>query len=33
VSEIITRCPCAFKENGDENAQILVDNIDIKTFK
>ena len=27
------RCPGAFKETGDDNAQLLVDNFDAKTFE
>jgi hypothetical protein len=32
VSEIVAKCPSAFKENGEDNAQILVDSLDGKTF-
>lgn len=33
VTEVQTRCPSAFKEVGDDNAQLLVDNMDVKTFR
>ena len=33
VAEIIKKCPSAFKENDDENAQLHVDNLDLVTFQ
>lgn len=32
VQEIIKRCPSAFKENGNDHAQLVVDNLDSDTF-
>lgn len=33
VAEIIKKCPSAFKENDEENAQLMVDNMDLATFQ
>ena len=32
VEEVINKCPSAFKELDDENAQIVLDSMDISSF-
>ena len=32
IEEIVTRCPEAYKETGEDRGQILVDNMDLIFF-
>lgn len=33
VTEVMAKCPGAFKQTDDENAQLVVDKLDQSTFK